>query len=202
MSSKGKTEWSVDQLLDLTIDLIAEEGLAACTFRNLAKRAGVSTRTFTYRFGTRSNLISEVLARSYTHGWEELGLDDIEANDPVERLYEIGLADLQLGDGLDNYKRAYAEILIAAPRDPDLTAALEAADERYLDPFCKLIERAQELGRIASEIDARSLSIALWSVIDGLNINRYAYPQDLGAKEIEFYFRRIFEGLIGRSVED
>lgn len=201
LADEQRKQWSEDELLDLTIDLIAEEGLSACTFRNLAKRAGVSTMTFTYRFGTRSNLIGEVLARAYSHGWEELRLGDIEGSDPVRRLYEIGLADLQLQEEFDNYKRAYAEILIAAPRDPELMNALEEADERYLSPFSSLIERAQEMGKIDPDLDAETLSLAIWSVVDGLNINRYAYPDSLGPDEMELYFRRIFEGLIGRSVE-
>jgi AcrR family transcriptional regulator len=202
MADEQKRQWSEDELLDLTIDLIAEEGLSACTFRNLAKRAGVSTMTFTYRFGTRSNLIGEVLARAYSHGWEELRLGDIEGSDPVRRLYEIGLADLQLREEFDNYKRAYAEILIAVPRDPELLEALGRADDGYIGSFCKLIERAQGLDMIDPELDAETLSLAIWSVVDGLNINRYAYPDSLSTEDMETYFRRIFEGLIGRSVED
>jgi AcrR family transcriptional regulator len=201
MSNHGKKEWSVEELLDLTIDLIAEEGLTACTFRNLAKRADVSTTTFTYRFGTRSNLIGQVLARSFSHGWEELGLGDIDHPDPVRRLYEIGLADLQLREEFDNYKRAYAEILIAAPRDPELMETMRKADQSYMDPFFQLIKRAQESEEISPELDAEVLSLTIWSVVDGLNINRYAYPEVLGVKELEFQFRRIFEGIVGRKID-
>jgi AcrR family transcriptional regulator len=202
MAGKEKPELSTEELLDLTIDLIAEQGLAACTFRNLAKRAGVSTTTFTYRFGTRSNLIGEALGRSFSHGWEALELGDIDHPDPIQRLYQAGLADLQLREELDNFKRAYAEILIAAPRDPELMAAMKKSDESYLDPFCKLIKRAQESGEISADLDAETLSLTIWSVVDGLNINRYLYPEALGPREIEFYFRRIFEGIIGRPLKD
>lgn len=202
MNERGKKfEYSVDELLDLAIDVIAEEGLAACSFRRLAERAGTSTTTFTYRFGSRTNLIGQVLTRAYSLGWEEMALGELEHPDPVERLYEIGLADLQLREEIDPYKRAYVEILVAAPREPDLMEALISLDESFLSSYQVLIERAQEMGLIDPELDPYGLTLAIWSVIDGLNLNRYAYRENLGVAEIEFYFRRIFEGIIGREVE-
>lgn len=198
-STKG--DKSVEELLDLAIDVIAEEGLAACTFRKLAARAGTSTSTFTYRFGTRTNLIGKVLTRAYSLGWEEMRLGELEHPDPIRRLYEIGLSDLQLKEEIDPYKRAYVEILIAVPREPDLMEALMSLDESFLSSYQVLIERAQALGMIDSELDPYGLTLAIWSVIDGLNLNRYAYREGLGPEDLEFYFRRLFEGIIGRSVE-
>ncbi len=203
MSERGRPpEYSVDQLLDLAIEVIAEDGLAGCTFRTLADRAKTSTTTFTYRFGSRTNLIGEVLTRAYSLGWEEMELGELEHPDPIRRLYEIGLADLQLKEEIDPYKRAYVEILIAAPREPELMEALLSLDESFLNSYQVLIERAQEMGLIDPELDPYGLTLAVWSVIDGLKLNRYAYREDLGAEQLEFYFRRIFEGIIGRPVGD
>ncbi|MFM9076757.1 MAG: hypothetical protein ACKORM_00770, partial [Solirubrobacterales bacterium] len=117
------------------------------------------------------------------------------------RLYEIGLSDLQLKEEIDPYKRAYVEILIAVPREPDLMEALMTLDESFLSSYQVLIERAQAWGMIDSELDPYGLTLAIWSVIDGLNLNRYAYREGLGPEDLEFYFRRLFEGIIGRSVE-
>jgi len=203
MSDRGRrAEYSVEDLLDLAIEVIAEEGLAGCPFRTLAERAGTSTTTFTYRFGNRTNLIGQVLTRAYSLGWEEMELGSVEHPDPIRRLFEIGLADLQLKDEIDPYKRAYVEILVAAPREEELMEFLLTLDESFLNSYQVLIERAQEMGLIDSELDPYGLTLAVWSVIDGLNLNRYAYREDLGAAELEFYFRRIFEGIIGRPVGD
>ena len=191
---------SVEELLDLAIEVIAEEGLAACTFRKLASRAGTSTSTFTYRFGNRTNLIGQVLTRAYSLGWEEMRLGELEHPDPIRRLYEIGLSDLQLKEEIDPYKRAYVEILIAVPREPDLMEALMSLDESFLSSYQVLIERAQSLGMLDKELDPYGVTLAIWSVIDGLNLNRYAYREGLGPDELEFYFRRLFEGIIGRPV--
>ena len=202
MAKRGtKAEYEVEELLDLAIEVIAEEGLSACSFRRLAERAGTSTTTFTYRFGNRTNMIGQVLTRAYSLGWEEMGLGELEHPDPIRRLYEIGLADLQLRDEIDPYKRAYVEILIAAPREPDLMEALMSLDESFLSSYQVLIERAQALEMIDPKLDPYGLTLAIWSVIDGLNLNRYAYREGLGPGELEFYFRRIFEGIIGRAVE-
>lgn len=196
-----KRDRSVEELLDLAIEVIAEEGLAACTFRNLAARAGTSTTVFTYRFGTRTNLVGQVLTRAFSLGWEEMRLGELEHPDPIRRLYEIGLSDLQLKEEIDPYKRAYVEILLAVPREPELMESLMALDESFLNSYQVLIERAQALGMIDSGLDPYGLTLAIWSVIDGLNLNRYAYREGLGPKELEFYFRRMFEGIVGRPVD-
>jgi len=202
MADRGRPpEYSADELLDLAIEVIAEQGLAGCTFRTLADRASTSTSTFTYRFGSRTNLIGKVLTRAYSLGWEEMELGELEHPDPIQRLYEIGLADLQLKEEIDPYKRAYVEILVAAPREPELMEALLSLDESFLSSYQVLIERAQEMGMVDPELDPYGLTLAVWSVIDGLNLNRYAYREDLGAEQLEFYFRRIFEGIIGRPAE-
>ena len=203
MSERGRPpEHSAEELLDLAIELIAEQGLANCTFRNLADRAGTSTTTFTYRFGSRTNLISQVLARAYLVGWDEMGLGELEHPDPIQRLYEICLINLRTEGEIDRFTRAYIEILIAAPREPELMEALLSLDESFLSSYEVLIERAQEMGMIDPELDPHGLTLAIWSAISGLNINRYAYREDLGADQLEFYFRRIFEGIIGRPVGD
>jgi len=188
----------VDELLDLAIEVIAEKGLEGCTFKALAERAGTSTTTFTYWFGTRTNLLAEVLERTYTRSLEASGTEDL---DPVRRLYAFGLADLQAGDQAIGYSRAYIEILIAAPRHPEWLAALHRADAPYQRILETVFEQAQETGRIDPDLDADTFSLALWSLVNGLNITRSAYPDEFGPAEVEAQYRRMFEGIIGRPVE-
>ena len=203
MSEKGRPpEYSTEELLDLATEVIADDGLAGCTFRTLAKRADTSTTTFTYRFGSRSNLLKQVLVRAYSLGWDEMAHGELEHEHPIKRLYEIGLADLQLGDDLAKYKRAYAELLIAAPREPELSEALRELDVSFMSAYRSLIEQAQEMELIDPDLDPVTLTLAIWAVIDGLNINRYAYEDELQGEQLEFYFRRAFEGIIGRTIED
>jgi len=193
---------SVEELLDLAIELIADKGLAACSFRALAERAGTSTTVFTYRFESRMDLIRKVLDRAHSLAWADQGLEDLERECPVRGLYEIGLADLQLKSELEPYKRVYAEVLVAAPRDPELMETLREHDNEFLASYRVLIEQAQQSGAIDPDFDSETLALSIWATIDGLNINRYAFPDTLGPDELEFYFRRIFEGIIGRPVED
>jgi len=203
MPARGRPpEYSVEQLLDQATEVIAEQGLAGCTFRNLAERAGTSTTVFTHRFGSRTNLIGQVLTHTYNLGWEDQGLDDLDHPDPVQRLYEIGLADLQIKEEADPHKRAYVEILVAAPREPELMEALVDLDESFLDSYQVLIERAQEMGMIDPDFDPYAITIAIWSLIDGLNLNRHVHRKDLDVENLELFFRRAFEGIVGRTIED
>ena len=192
---------SVDDLLDLAIEVIAERGLEGCTFKALAKRADTSTTAFTYWFGTRKNLITEVLERSYSRSLKSLEQVAAGDGDPVRRLYDFGLVDLQTGGANLDYARAFAEIVVAAPRHPEWLAALHRLDEPYRTRFELATERAQTMGSIDPELDAGTLWLTLCSAVNGLNMMRFAYPEEFGPETIEVEYRRIFEGLIGRSVD-
>ena len=52
-----------DQIVDATIALVAEDGYRACTFQRIAQRAELSsTRTISYHFADKDDLVAAVLA--------------------------------------------------------------------------------------------------------------------------------------------
>lgn len=189
-----------DGLADLAIELIAEQGLQACTFRALAERAGSSTAPFTYEFGSRSGLLRAVLIRSWEVMWSE---EDLETGDPLESLYRACRRAVQISAEIDPYLRAYYEIYFNAPNDPELLELVKETDEGALPAYRGLIERAQEQGVIDSTREPAEVLDQIWALADGLNLSRYPYPECFPSEKIERLFRdgflRITVGRVGEG---
>ena len=175
-----------DGLADLAIELIAEQGLQACTFRALAERAGSSTAPFTYEFGSRSGLLRAVLIRSWEVMWSE---EDLETGDPLESLYRACRRAVQISAEIDPHLRAYYEIYFNAPNDPELLELVKETDEGALPAYRGLIERAQEQGVIDSTREPAEVLDQIWALADGLNLSRYPYPECFPSEKIERLFR-------------
>lgn len=55
------------QIVDATVALVADQGYRACTFQGIAQRAGLSsTRTISYHFADKDDLIAATLASLFT----------------------------------------------------------------------------------------------------------------------------------------
>lgn len=178
---------SDEELLRLAAELIAERGLAACTFRNLAERAGTSTRTFTYRFETRGNLLRQVLRLVVAEFWDggrfELGTDD-----PLGTLIEAAYGGIQHENPPNPFYAVYDQVQVAAPFEPELVSTILELEREMVEKYCRLITEAQEAGQIPREISPEDLTAQIWALGDGLNIQRYIDPIDLGADRLKELF--------------
>ena len=184
-----------DVLTELAIELIAEKGYPACTFRALAEKAGTSTAPFTYEFGSRSKMIEAVVRRSY-----EVAFPDplhVREDDPVERLFE-GFAGMVRIEGPEamNFVRALFEIYFHAPREPALMATIKEIEDSIHPVYIELVSAAQREGAIPPDRDPETMVDEIWAALDGLNIARFSYPEKFPRERIETMFRDMFDRII------
>lgn len=184
------------ELLDIAIRVIAEKGLPACTFRTLAREAGASTMTYTYEFGNRDSLLQAVLRRCSDHLWEQRRLFEDEGDDPLGRLRELAMSGSQLEEGINPALRAYDHLLIAAPTNEAIAETLKETDSRILDRYREIIRHAQELGQIPSTIDPDDLCWLIWSMGDGLTLQRFAHPDLFPPERVKRLFLEAFDSLV------
>lgn len=183
-------------MVELALDLIAEEGLAACSFRNLADREGRSTRPFTYEFGNRTNLLAAVLHES----WQRLGFKPGEepepGSDPLAQLFELCSRAVPLNGLRDPAMRAYSTILCHSIEDPALAKVIASADGAGIGTYTELIRAAQRKGQIRKNADPEDLIVCIWALGDGLIIASFTHPDEFDADRIRRIWNLGFNSLV------
>ncbi|MBF8185690.1 TetR family transcriptional regulator [Nonomuraea sp. K274] len=157
-----------EQIIGLTIDLIAEHGLARTTLARIAEAVGVSNAAVLYFFGSKNAVIQEAVQRVLTGVVDAIAAAIAEASTARE--------------GIDAYVRALVGHMAAHPTHVRvviemLTSDIPVASEALTEagsrqpprwrPLADLIERAQLDGDLRA-LDARTTAIALSGAIDAV----------------------------------
>lgn len=149
-----------EAILEATLELIRERGIANVTSRDVASRAGVSDASVYYHFGDRAGLLQAV----FEHGMKPLTFMAGLTPGTLE-LSEVLRA---AADSLEQFFTDVLPILHAAQADPELGAALAAyVEEKDLGPHIGVqalgdyLRAEQAAGRVnpAADVDAIALIV-------------------------------------------
>ena len=163
------------RLVGVARELIAREGVAACTFRRLAAAAGTSTRPFTHAFGTRDNLLRAVALTT----WDDSPIDVHAAVEPVERpadwdciaeLRTMGEHWLPLTEQAAIAERIYLEIQLFSLNQPELHAMLVEMSAGANAKIAQLLDEGKRRGQVRNDIASDELVFAYWGLMDGLSV--------------------------------
>lgn len=163
------------RLIGVARDLIAREGVGACTFRRLAAAAGTSTRPFTHAFGSRANLLRAVALTT----WDDSPIDIHAAVEPVERpadwdciaeLRAMGEHWLPLTEQAAIAERIYLEIQLFSLNQPELHAMLVEMSLEANAKIAQLLDEGKRRGQVRDDIASDELAIAYWALLDGLSV--------------------------------
>lgn len=185
-------------LLDIAIRVIGEQGLEACTFRTLAREAGASTMTYTYVFGTRDSLIEAIIERVFERAWHERGFDvDDDADDPLGKLRRAANLAIQDGEEIDPFQRTLDRFVWEAAYSESTARKIDELDGRMAARYHRLIDLAKEQGQIDTELGNDDLLMMFWSLGDGLNIQRYAHPDEMPPERLSRLFNLGLDHMLG-----
>ncbi|MEU0677791.1 TetR/AcrR family transcriptional regulator [Streptomyces sp. NPDC006172] len=158
MEPPHKTEPDLrTRLVDVGVELLAEQGVDALTLREIARRAGVSHGAPRRHFPTHLELLSAIAHRGFTElaGRVTSALGDAA---PRTRLRELS--------------RAYLEFAFERPGMYELMFRhdlLESGHLRLRDTSLPLFGVLVELvARVRPDADARAVAGALWANLHGL----------------------------------
>lgn len=185
------------ELIELTIEVISEEGLNACTFRRLAEKAGTSTRVFTYEFGSRNELLRAALERTWEMswpGWKEIGNPD-ELEDPLLTYYEICLNEIE--GRHRHYSYAYLELFKASAHDDEIAGWIAEFDEQMLELHSALVAAAQKKGQISADIDPEDVVSIFWGLEDGVKLARLTYTDYFTNERMKRLLDLAFDRILG-----
>ena len=133
--------------LEATLELAAESGLHACTFDAVSERSGIARSTLYRHWSNQSELVMDALESQ-----------DVEhvAHDTGSLRDDMLIHMLGLGRELESstWGAMVPQLVAAASTDPDMSDILRKGSDHYLRIDAEIIERAQERGEVATDIDS------------------------------------------------
>ena len=172
------------RLVVIARDVIAEQGVAACTFRTLAKAAGTSTRPFTHAFGTRDALLHAVALTTWDsneHGVRAV-ITEIDRPDYwtcIDEVTQIGEAWLPTSDERASGERIYLGIVVHSLSHPELGEELLNFSDAANDHMAVIIAEGQKRQQVRTDRTVQELVMAFWSYAEGLSFSAVYEPKAL-----------------------
>ena len=149
-----------EAILEATLALLRERGVARLTTREVAQRAGVSEASVYYHYGDKPGLLRAVL---------EAGLA------PLRTLNERGLGDGsprevmgRLGQAIERFLDLVLPVIMAAQSDAELRTSLatymkeeDLGPHRGVQALARFIGQEQQAGRMRDDVEPGSAALLL-----------------------------------------
>jgi AcrR family transcriptional regulator len=151
-------------LIDAGLGLIEQEGAAALSLREAARRAGVSTAAPYRHFRSREALLAAIAEEGFRLLGEELRRAIAAHDDPARRLGEAGVAYvLFAAEHPSRYKVMFSPELADRAAHPSLGAAADDTSRLLFGA----VRDYQDSRQISSQ-EARELGLSAWASVHGL----------------------------------
>ncbi len=151
-----KPNASTEEILAITVNLIAQHDISGLTVDMVAEKCGVSKATLYRRWPSRAALV--FAAMTYTH---QPGTDP----DTGSVREDLAILLKELVDYLNRPDggRVLAAFLNAAIRDPSLSVLQRSISKSERSNYERVIERAIKRGELAANVNARLMTDILIS---------------------------------------
>ena len=163
-------------LVEATLRVVAERGVNAATFEEIAKEAGLSRGLVTQRFGSKRGLIEAVIA--YLHRKREaiMQAEHVDQMPAVEAIVHYVDAHLRAQvSGQDG--SAYFMLLASAVANAmELRDLFADSHERVRIHLRDLLTNGQARGEIRRDVDADATALAIGSLLLGVSIQHLVNP--------------------------
>ena len=184
-----------DRLLDLAGQVFADEGYAAVSVRDLARRSSLTTGAIYAHFLNKADLLVEAIDARVDVG--------VEAPRDIETTFRAYLE----GVGQRYPERAQLRALLlegaaAARGDAAVRERLNREQVRRLESWVVEYEAAQGSGELDSDVDMRAAVMMLWAIELGLGVlEAFAIdaPDPEAWADLTRRFIESIEGPAGRS---
>lgn len=196
MQKRKKREDRRDEILDTTMRVLAFEGDASATMRNIAERVGISLAAVQYYFPTRRDLLRNTIEKCIgtdARKMHDLG-DDLNI-DPRESLHKV--LKIHVAGSRDPFVSKFFTALWAlASHEDEMLDMMNEFYETECKKYSVLIKRANPM--LTSEVcDARAA--LLMAQIEGLVL--FIAPGRLSSSRIQDIEKEL-DSLIDRAFID
>ncbi len=157
----------ITQILSTALDILVQEGHAAVTLREIARRCGIRVGAVSYYYESRSALIRDLLDSAVAPYYEIFGtlVHDVRYSpeERLERLIRLNLRDLQT----EKTSKFFPELWVMANRDPFASALVEDIYARQRTAFEHVIA---ELNPRLGKHELKLLALFVSSAQEGLTM--------------------------------
>lgn len=153
-------------LIETSIQLIAEEGVAALTLRAVARRLGVSHAAPRHHFASKLELLAAVAMQGFEALADALREAGTGSSDPWERSRQMGIAYVRFAvDHPAHYRLMFGREFAEGPQPP-------LQDHWLTNPAGQLLlemtAEAIATGKDADEERIRTAAVMAWSLVHGV----------------------------------
>lgn len=187
------------ELIQATLDCIAEQGVHAATVREIARRAGVSPGLIRHHFQTKEHMIEEAY-RATMAGMTALSREarDSAGGKPRERLRRYVAASLSPPVRDAKWLTLWAGFIAMIRLNPSMEAIHRETYLDYRQDIEVLLgEVFDEAGRAAAAGDRRLMAIKINAVIDGLWLEGSLDPSSFAEGELLAAGLEAVEAILG-----
>jgi AcrR family transcriptional regulator len=164
-TGRRRSEKSHQAILEATLELFAEEGLAGLSIEGIAQRAGVGKTTIYRRWSAKEDIVSDALY--LLRGGNELP----DTGSIRDDLLYLAKGSLELYGGDPFMGKLFTKMMAELKTNPKVSQAfVEKVITPRLHEFRAIVERAQVRGEVRADLDPTFilLQIFLSLILGGL----------------------------------
>ena len=176
-SEKALAGEKAARIVDAMRTSVAQRGVAGSTFDHVAREAGVSRGLLHYYFGTKEQLLAEVVRRDSDLRISELEerLAGARSADDFVALLRTSLERMLADD--PEYVTLVFELFTLSRRNAEIAAEFAQLLRRARDHVAVLLDAKQREGVVHLHAAADSVADTLFALGDGLAIRMLAEPE-------------------------
>ena len=169
--------WHRQKIIDATVDVITEYGIAGLTIARVVDKAEVSMGMVNVHFTSKDSLLTQVLqqmANDYNAHWR--AVLEAAAPDPVEQLKALILADFDPSVLNRRTLGVWFAFRAQARARPEYVELVGSREREQMRKTVELFYRIKQLSGQAQ--DPQTLALALTTMLDGIWTDYFLYPDE------------------------
>ncbi len=151
-------------ILDHAVSLVAEHGVRGVSFREVARRAGVSHQAPYHHFGNLQGILDAIAKEGFQSLTASMRKATRNAVDPIDALNGMGIAYVKFAtNNVGHFRVMFQRSPIEPPNEP---RDLQEAQHTY-QTLVEITERVIEAG-YGTFLEPDALAHLAWSMVHGL----------------------------------
>jgi len=155
------------RILDASVDLVEEQGVRAVSFREVARRAGVSHQAPYHHFGNHHGILRAIAKEGFAGLCKAMNDAGEEAGpDPMDALTAAGVAYVNFARGHAGHFRVMFQQALVDVRDEE--DPIEEAEATH-GTLLRMAREAHDAG-YGRHLSADGLAHLCWSTVHGISV--------------------------------